>query len=805
MAADDSYTAADERARAARRAGLQAKKDEQPANTARSYAAKQREWKARSPGRHPLFSPAWCRTPRAAADGSLYSWPDGELVTPDKLAAWLKEDILLRRVAPPQKKPRTRGKGKGKGKAVQLRRQLEQEQLEAAALAEAESLAEALEVPLAEAAELLADDREGYVPPTALAPAAADLAEGSLLTRGTIDAYIAAVIELWRLQVAHGNANTENPRGAAVRGFLEQRGRQRGKHDRASFKDRGTDGIQAGYAPDEWLRVQDLLLSGAAYMPQNLRTRVDLLFGHYYLLRGENRRKMELADLSLLDYPSSEGPTPCGCLVTLLRDGKLNKTAKKEFMGALRHKDPLFCTQGALAQLFFRRWHVAGELSPSFRRRQDWYRIKVLVGRDREQELSYPTQLQETWRIFGAAGLMASKKTHLPRRVGAQDAETHGTSLAQISQAGRWNQSVLCQAYLTHLPRQFMRIVAGFSASPGDYFLARAAHEPPYVLQKQLWPWIEEWEPRFEARARRQCWAEGGLDDDDLAADGFLKLMRRLRIVLLQDLAVMQPRYPSLPFFAYAPFNGPEWDEFAVAVRSDAVGTTEPLSLLVQCALPELSGVLESTREAVLQNSQRLAIRLEAQLEGIQDGLDALLQGKVPVTFTGHFGAGPAVSLAPAPAPEPPVPGMPVVAALAKVFTVRDVWKEWEEGIAGQPAVRVLEETWGSRWRPGNGIRVQFCRRKVIWDELLARTASGKSEEEAVAELELLRAGQSLNRLIDELKQRRRRGQGQGRIRVQVGTPVPDDPGPGPRPTRGQGHRGRWARLGRRRTAPRRQ
>ncbi|TVY62593.1 High-osmolarity-induced transcription protein 1 [Fusarium oxysporum f. sp. cubense] len=759
---------------------------------------------------------AWCRTPRAAADGSLYSWPDGELVTPDKLAAWLKEDILLRRVAPPQKKPRARGKGKGKGKAVQLRRQLEQEQLEAAALAEAESLAEALEVPLAEAAELLADDREGYVPPTALAPAAADLAEGSLLTRGTIDAYIAAVIELWRLQVAHGNANTENPRGAAVRGFLEQRGRQRGKHDRVSFKDRGTDGIQAGYSPDEWLRVQDLLLSGATYMPQNLRTRVDLLFGHYYLLRGENRRKMELADLSLLDYPSSEGPTPCGCLVTLLRDGKLNKTAKKEFMGALRHKDPLFCTQGALAQLFFWRWHVAGEPSPSFRRRQDWYRIKVLVGRDREQELSYPTQLQETWRIFGAAGLMASKKTHLPRRVGAQDAETHGTSLAQISQAGRWNQSVLCQAYLTHLPRQFMRIVAGFSASPGDYFLARAAHEPPYVLQKQLWPWIEEWEPRFEARARRQCWAEGGLDDDDLAADGFLKLMRRLRVVLLQDLAVLQPRYPSLPFFAYAPFNGPEWDEFAVAVRSDAVGATEPLSLLVQRALPELSGVLESTREAVLQNSQRLAIRLEARLEGIQGGLDALLQGKVPVTFTGHFGAGPAVSLAPstaptlnfntapAPAPEPPVPGMPVVAALAKVFTVRDVWKEWEEGIAGQPSVRVLEETWGSRWRPGNGIRVQFCRRKVIWDELLARTASGKSEEEAVAELELLRAGRSLNRLVDELKQRRRRGQGQGRIRVQVGTPVPDDPGPGPRPTRGQGHRGRWARLGRRRTAPRR-
>ncbi|KAM4058299.1 centromere DNA-binding protein complex CBF3 subunit [Hirsutella rhossiliensis] len=326
MAADDSYTAADERARAARRAGIQAKKDEQPANTARSYAAKQREWKA------------WCHTPRAAEDGELYSWPDGELVTPDKLAAWLKEDILLRRVVPPQKKRARRPKVWPK-----------------------------LGGPLAEAAELLADDREGYVPPTGLATAAVDLTEGYLLTRGTIDAYIAAVVELWRLRVAHGNANTENPRGAATA---------------------GSDGIQASYLPDEWLRIQDLLLTGAAYTPQNLRTRT---------------------------YPYStirlRRPDPCSCL--------------------------------------------------------DWYRIKVLVGRDREQELSYPTQLQETWRIFGAAGLIASKKTHLPRRVGAQDAETHGTSLAQISQAGRWNQSVLCQAYLTHLPRQFMRIVAGFSASPG--------------------------------------------------------------------------------------------------------------------------------------------------------------------------------------------------------------------------------------------------------------------------------------------------------------------------------------------------
>ncbi len=95
---DTAYTAAQERARETHRAGLQAKKDEQPLNTTRSHAAKQREWRA------------WCSTPRIGPDGILSTSPDGEVVTPDKLAAWLKEDILLRRAKVPKKR---RGHGGG--------------------------------------------------------------------------------------------------------------------------------------------------------------------------------------------------------------------------------------------------------------------------------------------------------------------------------------------------------------------------------------------------------------------------------------------------------------------------------------------------------------------------------------------------------------------------------------------------------------------------------------------------------------------------------------------------------------------
>jgi hypothetical protein len=49
---------------------------------------------------------------RAGPDGTLSTWLDGKLIIPDKLAAWLKDDILLRRVKVPNKR---RGHGHGNG------------------------------------------------------------------------------------------------------------------------------------------------------------------------------------------------------------------------------------------------------------------------------------------------------------------------------------------------------------------------------------------------------------------------------------------------------------------------------------------------------------------------------------------------------------------------------------------------------------------------------------------------------------------------------------------------------------------
>lgn len=92
---------------------------------------------------------------------------------------------------------------------------------------------------------------------------------------------------------------------------------------------------------------------------------------------------------------------------------------------------------------------------------------------------------------------------------------------------------------------------------------------------------------------------------------------------------------------------------------------------------------------------------------------------------------------------------------LFPVRTVADAWREWEVGIFGRPPLKALERRWGAKLRPTAAQRVAWCRRKVIIDEVERLMRAGRSGEAAVAELEALRAGRTLPKLIDVLSRRR--------------------------------------------------
>lgn len=71
------------------------------------------------------------------------------------------------------------------------------------------------------------------------------------------------------------------------------------------------------------------------------------------------------------------------------------------------------------------------------------------------------------------------------------------------------------------------------------------------------------WEQRFKAYVCHKQWNKNSLDNDNFASNGFFKLLRCLQVIFLQDLAVLQPQFPTLPFFLYALFRGFNWAAFA--------------------------------------------------------------------------------------------------------------------------------------------------------------------------------------------------------------------------------------------------
>ena len=78
--------------------------------------------------------------------------------------------------------------------------------------------------------------------------------------------------------------------------------------------------------------------------------------------------------------------------------------------------------------------------------------------------------------------------------------------------------------YLDGLPVQAVKVLAGFSIRDGDYFIIRAAIEPPEELKRLVFPEIDDWLQKFYA----------GVVQQDTAGPNFLTMMKCLRTVFLQ-------------------------------------------------------------------------------------------------------------------------------------------------------------------------------------------------------------------------------------------------------------------------------
>ena len=85
-----------------------------------------------------------------------------------------------------------------------------------------------------------------------------------------------------------------------------------------------------------------------------LRDRLALFLSHFSILRGENMRALELADLHHTDL-TGEGPSDCFAVTMLIGQGKTNQSGKVRFSSFMRNRDVEICPVGTLGLYLFSR------------------------------------------------------------------------------------------------------------------------------------------------------------------------------------------------------------------------------------------------------------------------------------------------------------------------------------------------------------------------------------------------------------------------------------------------------------------
>ncbi|ETK91048.1 hypothetical protein F441_23107 [Phytophthora nicotianae CJ01A1] len=301
----------------------------------------------------------------------------------------------------------------------------------------------------------------------------------------TVEMYVNAISDLYSDQQSRGANSHPHPRNSLIKVLLSSLKREKHMKDKKEYVDRGVGSLLDGYCT-----TADLVAISRFYMNLNtgsdLRNRMSHFLCHACLLRGESARNIELPDLFSVEL-EHEGYTECRALVMIMEQGKTNQYGRREFGSCIRHRNVEVCPVGALGFYLFYRWGVQNEDIPNFLVPEEWYDIKVLkAGKNKTTPMTYRAHYDATIKAFSALGIKSKAKTHAARGSGSRMAELAGASESQIRRLGRWNAGAMEDCYLTALPREAMRSLAGFSSDRHSFFLERAALTPPDSLQRRV-------------------------------------------------------------------------------------------------------------------------------------------------------------------------------------------------------------------------------------------------------------------------------------------------------------------------------
>ncbi|KAI3638343.1 hypothetical protein MIR68_003954 [Amoeboaphelidium protococcarum] len=317
----------------------------------------------------------------------------------------------------------------------------------------------------------------------------------------------------------------------------------------------------------------------------------------------------------------------------------------------------------------------------------------------------------------------------------------------RLAAQGRWSSDALSKCYMSVQWDNLVKL-AGFSRK-SLYVIHRASITPSQELQMEVYPQLNSYLHLLED------------SNQTLTTKLFIKTMLHLRIVFLQDAALLMGSYPDLSLWNESVFQTNYFQQFSQQVKAACRDAELSGSELLDRLAPELQRVTQSNFEELKSqlNSQSAMLQsLNNSLIQSQNTISDVLQGRTAIRLSVYQGNSSAGQPAPSGGNIAEEDDAEVLdyKMNSSVVTVSTLWQEWTSGIAGGPAVQDLEATFGTKWRKDQTESKFFNRRRVIIDEIkrIVNENVASCEQEAVRLLEIKRSSNlwSLDKLMKSIK-----------------------------------------------------
>ena len=307
--------------------------------------------------------------------------------------------------------------------------------------------------------------------------------------------------------------------------------------------------------------------------------------------------------------------------------------------------------------------------------------------------------------------------------------------------------------------------MAGFPPDDCAFYLPRACLKPPDSLTTQIFPELDQWKYRHK---------EGINCEKNFAVDGYLRLLSWLRIVLLQDAAVLNESYHQHVIFQHPIFHSQEFLDYKSALQQQLDTMESPLEQQIQRVLPELCRQITSNnnslKEHLLNAINTTAAQVSEKVEHTEKNLQYCVN-RIQLAITECLNNAlntfqelpnatttttPTITYTTEENESAPMDTdsrnvmqncntneenilMPTFGEVIShsISTVPEVLMEWEVGLNGRPSVSSVETKWKNKWRIGSQNQKLYSRRHLIIS-MIHRYASktGISNYEAASVIE---------------------------------------------------------------------